>query len=268
MLADRLLNALLRLRRWPIQLASSLWMNSYFLATPLKAIPCWGMNCYACPASIFSCPIGTLQHFMIIRQPPLYVLGVIGTAGALGGRFACGWLCPFGFLQDLLFKLRTPKWRLRVGQAGLLRYAILLVLVVIIPYVTLEPWFSKLCPLGTLQGGIPWMFLQPEFREQIGWLYWLKIGILIAFITWMLVSKRPFCRYVCPLGAIWGLFNRASLLRLEVDRTRCQSCGRCQEVCPVDIAIYESENGDQCIRCLQCVQACPQQAVKMFATKQ
>lgn len=254
---------LLRVRRWPIQLLSALGMNSYFLADPLKALPCWGLNCYACPAAAFSCPIGTLQHFVIVRQFPAYVLGVLGLAGSIAGRWSCGWLCPFGFLQDLLYRLKVPKLRLRTGWWGKLRYAVLALLVVVVAYVTLEPWFCKLCPQGALEGAIPQVLLHPELRESIGWFYWLKIAILAGFLGWMAVTKRPFCRFFCPLGAIWSPFNRISLVQLRVDLPSCRGCDRCREVCPTDISVYDDPNSDQCIRCLACVKACPHEVIRV-----
>jgi len=267
MLMSRLISWLLRIRRWPVQLISSLWINSYFFANTFKAIPCWGMNCYACPVAIYSCPIGALQHFAILHKIPFYVLGVLGLAGSLGGRMSCGWLCPFGFFQDLLYKIKVPKWPLRVGKAGWLRYVFLVVLVFIVPYLTLEPWFSKLCPIGTLQGGIPVVLTTPDLRSQIGWLYFIKIVILVLFLAWMLVTKRPFCRYVCPMGAFWSPFNRVSMVRLGVDQSRCTQCDRCRQVCPVNISIYEDPNADQCIRCLECIPACPQDAIYISTDK-
>lgn len=257
----RLTNWLLRVRREWVQLISALAINSYFFSGTLKAIPCWGFNCYACPAASFACPIGSLQHFVILRQFPFYVLGVIGLAGALWGRLSCGWMCPFGFIQDLLHKIPLPKWRM--GKARWLPYAFLFVLAIIIPFLTYEPWFCKLCPAGMLEGGIPVVLTQPLLREGIGWLYYLKFVILVVFLGWMMVTKRPFCRYVCPLGAIWSPFNRASAIKLTVDQEHCTHCDRCRKGCPVDIGIYEDPNAEQCIRCLQCMKACPQQVIRV-----
>lgn len=263
MLLTRLVKWLVRLPRHGVQLVSALLINSYFFAGTLKAIPCWGFNCYACPAASFACPIGSLQHFAIIRAIPFYVLGVIGLAGALWGRMSCGWLCPFGFLQDLLYKVRVRKWRLGIGRAGHLRYLMLIALVGIIPLLTREPWFCKLCPAGMLEGGIPVVLTQPSLREMVGALYALKFVILVAFLGWMLVTPRPFCRYICPLGAFWSPFNRHSVVRLEVDTQRCTRCQRCQRVCPADIPVYETPNAAACIRCLECVRQCPEGALHL-----
>ncbi|OQB28127.1 MAG: putative electron transport protein YccM [Chloroflexi bacterium ADurb.Bin180] len=264
-MTQRLIDLLLRARRRRVQALSFLLMNSYFLQG-LKSLPCPGMNCYACPAANLACPIGTLQHFVIIREIPAYTLGVLSLIGLAVGRLACGWACPFGWLQELLYGLRhrfaVPGWRVSERWRWL-PYAFLVLLVVIVPLLTYEPWFSKLCPVGTLEAGIPWLLLDAELRAQAGWLFLLKLGILVAFLVWMVATPRPFCRFVCPLGAIWSPFNRISQLRLAVDQQRCTSCGACQRVCPVDIAIHENPESMRCVRCLECVRACPEQAISV-----
>ena len=94
---SRLVHWLLAAKRRRVQAVAFLAMNSYFFQN-LKGIPCPGMNCYACPAATFACPIGSLQHFAVIRQIPIYLLGVLSLIGILVGRLACGWTCPFGWL--------------------------------------------------------------------------------------------------------------------------------------------------------------------------
>jgi len=248
-----------------VQALSFLLMNSYFFQQ-LKFLPCPGMNCYACPAANLACPIGTLQHFVIVRQIPAYLLGVLSLIGLGVGRLACGWACPFGWLQELLYGLRQrlswPRWR--VSERGRwLPFAFLALLVVVIPLLTFEPWFSKLCPVGTLEAGIPVLLLNAELRAQAGWMFVVKLTILVGFLAWMAVTPRPFCRFVCPLGAIWSPFNRLSQLRLTVDDQHCTSCGTCQRVCPVDIAIHENPDSTRCVRCLECVRACPEKAISV-----
>ena len=251
-------------RRW-LQLASFAIMNSVVLQGA-KSIPCLGMNCYACPAAIFACPIGTLQHFAALRQIPFYTLGVLSLVGVLVGRSACGWLCPFGWLQELAYglgrRLRWPQRRVS-DRFGRLPYLFLIVLAIAVPMLTLVPWFSKLCPVGTLEAGIPWVLIDPALRSQVGTLYGLKLAILAAFVVWMVLTKRPFCRFVCPLGAIWSPFNRVSSLHLAVEEASCTQCGVCQRVCPVDIRIYEDAGSTRCVRCMECVKACPEGAIRL-----
>ncbi len=330
----RLVSHLLRIPRWPVQLASSLVLNSYITQEVTRGVPCLALNCYSCPAAAFACPIGTLQHMAVrmglalswgdplgmLQALPVYVLGILGLAGALIGRGACGWLCPFGFLQELLFKLRarlvrrlrrasfenspllaaglrpaanagrhTPrehgraayfsatgcaphvgnssateeKARIRLPSLGWLRYAILVILVLLIPFLTGEPWFSRLCPAGALEAGVPQALLNDYVRAQIGWFFGLKLVILAVFLVWMAFTRRPFCRFICPLGAIWSPFNRVSAVRLVVDAGSCIRCNACQQVCPVDIAIHQAPDSAQCIRCLECVRHCPQGAIRV-----
>ncbi len=136
-------------------LTASLYQGS------LKSVCSPLLNCYACPSALFSCPIGTLQHFMVTGNVPYYGLGTLSVVGATVGRMTCGTLCPFGFLQDLLYKFRAWKVSIPVWTRYF-RYAVLVGLVFLIPYLTHENWFSKLCPMGTLIGGLPWVTLNAE----------------------------------------------------------------------------------------------------------
>ena len=190
---NRLTLGLLRVRRWYVQLGSLVFFNSFFLQG-LKRLPCPTFNCHACPLANFACPIGAIQYFGTVRQVPLVTVGVLGVVGLLIGRLACGWFCPFGFIQDLLYKIKVRKISLSNRHASWIRYGIMLVLVVIVPIITLELWFCKLCPAGALEAAIPAVLLQPEVRWLIGWRFWGKIVILIAFIVGMAHIKRPFCR--------------------------------------------------------------------------
>jgi len=221
-----------------------------------------GLNCYACPLAMYSCPIGALQHSLAARSASAlaYVVGTVGAIGAFVGRIPCGWICPFGFLQELLYKVPLPKLKLP-RWAGYFKYVTLGVLAVLLPLIVREHWFSRLCPAGTLEGGIPIQMFPP--RNMLpsalspGVFFWLKIAILAIFLLWMMVTSRPFCRTACPLGAIWSLFNPISLYRLQVDGNICKKCNKCRKVCPVDIAVYENPNSPECVRCLDCKKACP-----------
>ncbi len=213
------------------------------------------LNCYACPSALLSCPIGTMQHFAATRTVPFYAIGTLSVVGASVGRMTCGTLCPFGALQDLLYKFRS--WKFPIPPwARFLRYAVLAVLVFAVPFVTGESWFSKLCPAGTLAAGIPWATMNAGVRGMIGSLFWVKISILLSMVAVSAMAKRPFCRAACPLGAIFSLFNRTSLLQLAWDPDSCTRCGKCQKICPVDIRPDRKPADPECLRCLDCTR-CP-----------
>ena len=159
-----------------------------------------------------------------------------------------------------MYKIRSPKLNIPSALYWC-RYIILIVLVFIIPYLTREPWFSKLCPVGTLEAGIPQVLYNADLRQFVGTIFIIKISILVFFLVWMTVSKRPFCRTTCPLGAIYSLFNRISFLQVGVDKERCIKCQKCHKNCPVSIKVFENGGATaQCIRCLRCTD-CPVNAI-------
>jgi polyferredoxin len=192
----------------------------------------------------------------------LYVLGVLTAVGALGGRVVCGWLCPFGLFQDILYGLKTRKWQL--PRAAEYVKFIVLGLTVTLPFVwrsavgIAEPYFCKyICPAGTLEAGLPLVFLRPELRELMGPVFLVKLAILAALILAGIVIWRPFCRVLCPLGAFYGLFNHLSLWRLQVDQSLCTGCHACSRRCSVGLVPHKDPNSSACVRCLECAKACP-----------
>lgn len=232
-----------------------------------------GLNCYSCPGALGSCPIGSLQAVIGSRNFNIsfYVLGFLMIVGSLMGRFVCGWLCPFGLVQDLLHRLPVKKLPRVPGDRYLryLKYVILLVFVIGLPLLLTgksgvsSPWFCKLiCPSGTLLGGIPLVAANPSFQKIIGGLFSWKVSILLLVLLSSIVIYRPFCKYLCPLGAVYGMFNRFSLYRYEIDRDRCTGCGLCHKKCGMGVNVCEPPNSAECIRCGECLRACPHQAIR------
>lgn len=227
---------------------------------PLKGVCTPGLNCYACPLALGSCPVGTIQHFLVIREFPLYLLGYLGVIGGVVGRMVCGWFCPFGFLQDLLYRVPGPKFGLP-RPTRYFKYLVLLLLVMLIPFFAREPWFCILCPQGGLQAGLPQVAIYPELRALIGWLFKLKLLIVSSFLILFVFTRRPFCRGGCPLGAIYSLFNRASLFKLRFAPERCSECGLCTPSCPMELSLPGELDSLDCIRCRECERACPKGAI-------
>jgi len=252
------------------------WLPSFFKGTifqgPSKGLCVPVLNCYSCPSALGACPIGALQNALgSIRlnlslaryQFGLYVLGFLGAVGSLVGRIPCGWLCPFGFFQELLYKIPTRKFPIPRFLIKM-KYVLLAVAVIGLPLLVLDsfgggtPWFCKwICPAGTLEAGLPLAVLNSGIRQQLGFLFAWKAAVLAGFVVAMVFTMRPFCRTACPLGAILGLFNRFSLFRMSVDEETCTRCDRCRKECPVDVRVYEAPNSPDCIRCLKCEKVCP-----------
>lgn len=250
------------------------WLSGKIYKGKLKNICVPGLNCYSCPGAVGACPVGSLQAVLSSGRykVSLYVLGFIGLFGLFFGRLICGFACPFGLVQDLLYKIPFPKkYKNIYGHRILkyLRYIILLVFVIVLPITVLnvagvgQPWFCEyICPSGTLFGGIPLVLFNESLRTTIGWRFWLKISILVACIMASIITYRPFCKYVCPLGAMYGLLNPISLFRLKIDEEKCIKCGECKKACNMDIKVWEKPNSTECIRCGKCVDACDRGAIK------
>lgn len=232
-----------------------------------------GLNCYSCPGALGSCPIGSLQAVLSSRNYRFayYVVGFLILFGAFFGRLICGWLCPFGLVQDLLHKIPfVKKLRRLPGERWLrfIKYFLLVGFVIVLPMVVLDivgqgqPWFCKyVCPSGTLFAGIPLIASNPPLRAALGWLFTWKMFILVTLIVLSIIVYRPFCRYLCPLGAIYGLFNPVALYRFKIDEDKCTKCGACQKVCKLDIPVYRTPNSPECIRCGDCKHICPHGAI-------
>ena len=408
-----------------VQITSAVLLNAYIAAYVqnkilyqgfFKYIPEPILHCYGGPLAVFACPIGSTQQMVGQKLLPWLPLGVFVIVGAVVGRAACAWICPFGMWQDLLYKIRvgarakgkrwvslaaiafvtaligaalvlflklqplrvflyawlpfnllvlavairgkldlprrmwvggflaalglaavvwfkfevgyavasgflglvllglTGRWfaamfaavaglllgwlgnpafhvgplsKLPLGLAlavtsfivvlvldvfakaslpsNFLKFGILLCVAGLASYLTAEPWFCKLCPQGTFGAGIPLVLWDPvhALRGLVGWLYWVKIGILLGVIVAAIAIKRPFCRVICPIGAVYSVFNKDSLMHLTFpDQNVCTNCGVCRKVCPMNIDPHENQNQLECIRCNECVSACPKSGLK------
>lgn len=230
-----------------------------------------GLNCYSCPAASFACPIGALQAVSgsMNFNFSFYVVGFLLAVGALLGRFVCGWLCPFGLIQELLHKI--PSRKLRLPKAlTYLKYAVLLIFVMILPVTATnymgmgKPAFCQfICPSGTLLGGLPMLGTHPELRKTIGSLFSVKLVILLVTLVGCVFVFRFFCKTLCPLGAIYGLLNKVSVYHLEVDKEACVHCGKCARACQMDVDPVRHPRSAECIRCGACAAACPKQAIRL-----
>ena len=239
----------------------------------LKKLCLPGLNCYSCPGAIGACPIGAMQAVIGSWnfKFAFYVAGFLMFVGAVMGRFVCGWLCPFGLIQDLLHKIPFPQKITTFRGDKLLRklkYAIFILFVILLPMFLVDilgqgaPYFCKfICPAGTLEGGIPLVLLNESMHNAVGWLYAWKNLLLAVTIILSILIYRPFCKFICPLGAIYSVFNPVSIFRYRVDKDKCTNCGRCAKICKMQVNPAESANDLECIRCGACKKACPVKAI-------
>ena len=215
-----------RMRGW-IQAAATLLTNIHIpnlfkgkiYQGKAKTVCVPGLNCYSCPAATGACPIGAFQAVVGSSKFKFtyYITGFFILLGVLLGRFICGFLCPFGWFQDLIHKIPGKKFSTaRLKPLRYLKYLILIVFVILLP----------------------------------------------MFVTNSIGMGDPFfCKWICPLGAIYSLFNKVSFLKIKVENSKCVGCGQCSNACKMDVDVLKTPDHPECIRCGACIKACPKDAI-------
>ncbi|UTY25194.1 4Fe-4S binding protein [Treponema denticola] len=240
---------------------------------PMKRVCMPVLNCYSCPGALFGCPIGSIQATIGSSKFnfAFYVVGLLSLFAIAAGRLFCGYICPFGLFQDLLDKI--PLKKIKVPQKvnkvlRYLKYFILAFFVFVLPfalqdkYGMSDPYFCKyICPSGILFGAIPLIAMNKALTASLGALFGLKFTVLAIITMLSMIFYRPFCRYLCPLGAFLGMFNPISLYRLKING-KCIKCRKCERTCKLDIPTYKTPNSPECIRCGECIKACPVKAIE------
>ena len=214
------------------------------------------------------CPFGGLETLwqMILNgtyipktHPSNIVLGIgLLVSALIAGAAFCGWICPFGTLQDLLTGLRKRlhlrEVRIPTRIDGWLRYGRFLVLALILfkTISTVKLWFTGYDPYRTIFS-LGWLF---EFNLAENWPAYLVALIVLLATFWV---PRAWCKYACPLGGALSLLSYFSFLRIQRSATACKTCNVCDKPCPVGLAVAKASPrvSTNCIGCLACVEACP-----------
>ena len=272
-------------KRKLVQLYSALLYNAHLrgfgegqiYTGKAKAVCVPGFNCYSCPGAVGACPLGALQNALASSGTRVgwYMIGTLLLFGVSLGRTICGWICPLGLLQELLHKIPTPKGKKsRITRAlTYLKYVFLAIFAGAVPlwYGIMHgmpvPGFCKyICPAGTFEGAMA-LLGHPGNRRLyavLGILFTRKFVIMLIIGLCCIFWHRAFCRFICPLGAIYGMFNRISFVGMRVDMDLCNHCGACVRSCPMDVRRV----GDhECIHCTKCTSVCHQNALSLKAGK-
>lgn len=233
-----------------------------------------GFNCYSCPGAVGSCPLGALQNALAAShsRTPVYIIGILLLYGIIFGRTICGYLCPVGLLQELVHKIPTPKIKKNnvTRILSYLKYVILAVFVIAVPlWYAMQrlpvPAFCKyICPAGTFEGAIG-LLSNPAnsvLYSMLGLLFTRKIVILLVTVAVCVFIYRAFCRFICPLGAIYSLFARVNIIGVKLEKSKCIDCGKCVSVCGMDIRHVADH---ECIHCGECMDSCPTKAISFKA---
>ena len=236
-----------------------------------------GINCYSCPGAIGACPVGSLQaSFSSTNHTSIYyVVGILLLYCVLFGRMICGWACPFGLIGELLYKIKSPKLKKSpvTRILSFFKYVVLVFFVLIVPIlygirqVPLPAFCKYICPVGTIEGGLGLLSVkanESNLFPLLGPLFTWKFLLMISVVVGSVFIFRLFCRFICPLGGLYGLFNKFSMFGVKVDKEKCTQCNLCVAHCKCDI----KHVGDQeCISCGECIDICPTKAISWKGPK-
>ena len=227
------------------------------------------LSCHSCVLAWFACPIGVFVHYGGWHLFPYFALGTVLLLGVLIGRLLCGWVCPFGLVQDLLYKLPTPKFDLP-SWTGYIKYGLLGVTVVLLPFFLGEQTmlsFCRYCPASALQVTVP-NIVSNGWRD-VGVATGVKLGILVFVLVLAILSTRSFCKAFCPIGALLAPLNYISFWKIRVPVQNCAGCRKCNDVCPQHGAPMSRmaqgiapNRAGECIVCYECQTICPAPATE------
>lgn len=233
------------------------------------------MNCQSCELATGACPLGTFQMSLLNRQIPFLLIGQIILVGILSGRAVCGWLCPYGFLSDIFNKLPGKRIKLNLKWSYIKYPFLAIFLISSISYFFKDKsdilfYCSFLCPVGFYYGvleyalttGLKGMIKDFPFLHYM-LIYHFFIGALVI-IGSIKLGGRFFCKYFCPLGTVYGLFAKISVFNIRLNSNKCNGCGNCTKVCPMNISILNQGfvSKSNCILCGRCRRVCPVKKVE------
>ena len=239
------------------------------------------INCQSCELATGACPLGTFQMSLLHKQIPLALIGQLLLTGIISGRLVCGWLCPYGFLSDIFDKL--PGKRMKPPHKIIyFKYAVFFVflsssLIYLFKDRTDSLFYcSFICPAGFYYGVLEYAFTtglhalledMPFVHFMLVYHFIIAILVIVGSIK---LGGRFYCKYACPLGTIYGLFNRIALIRMSLNRNKCINCRLCEKMCPMQISVRANDHCSQssCILCGRCKNVCPtdkiQFSINMF----
>lgn len=196
--------------------------------------------------------------------PQMILVFMVFLVTALWGRFFCGFLCSFGMLQELIFffSKRVVSGKVRIPERfdsvmKFLKYFILVFIVAGV-WILALPVDSSWNPWGVFG-----MLVSGNFSIISSAIPTVGFAVLLAITAGSLFVGRFFCRYLCPLGALFAVVSRKRLYKIRRQSDSCTNCGLCTRSCSMGIRIPEKNAviSGECIQCMQCLSICPKESL-------
>ena len=223
------------------------------------------------------CPFGGVvsiyQFFAIgtlvkkIHSSSIILMGLIFLLTLLFGPVFCGWICPLGTIQEWFSKIGRKIFKVKFNKFipykydKYLRYIRYLTLIWVI-------YITAINGILIFEAVDPYYALFNFYTGEV-----LITGIIVLILTLVLslFVERPWCKYLCPYGALLGIINTFKVFKIKRNSTSCISCGKCDGVCPMNIEISNKDviTNHQCISCMECTSEniCPVEDTVELATK-
>ncbi len=212
------------------------------------------------PSGLNPNPVASLRTLLtstLVRGqlvvPVTVMLALLLIAVWVSNKSICGWACQLGLLQDLLYRVRTPKWKPPFWLSNGIR---------ILAFVGLVG--------GLIVAGLDWIGIIDPFQIFSFNFTWAIAIFSLVVIVASIFIYRPWCRFLCPFGLVgWGV-EQVSLLRPRIDRDLCKKCQLCVKACPsgamADFYADARIRAD-CFACGACIEACPQKGALEWRKK-
>jgi len=198
-------------------------------------------------------------HFTSIHPAGLTIFLAILLTGLFLKKGFCGWLCPVGTLSEYLWLLGRRLFGRSLALPRWLDWPLRMVKYLLLGLFLWAVWGMDLHALEAFLNS-PYnrmadlkMYL---FFARIGG---LALGVILVLAALSVVVQNPWCRYLCPYGALLGFLSLASPFKVRREATTCIDCEACTRACPSRIQVHASErvHSDECMACLRCIEACP-----------
>ena len=176
----------------------------------------------------------------------------------VGNKIICGWACPMGALQELIYKIplfkRLKKKKLPFILTNTIRAGFFIIVLLFLFGI-----------IGSKRGMVIYHYINPFNLFNLEFELASIFTAVIVIIIFSFIVYRPFCQFICPFGFVSWIAERVSIFRVRIDKEKCTECGACIKACPLEAAkgrVTGRIAPADCFSCARCLNICPVDAIK------